>query len=40
VRSCVQLLFESNEQEFSLGEIESQEIGSHPGTDLLKGICR
>jgi len=34
----VKLLFESNEYEFSLGGIESQEIGSHPGKDFLKGI--
>ena len=36
----VKLLSESNEWEFSLGGIESYEIGSHPGRDLLKGILQ
>ena len=36
--SCVscEVVFESNEYEFNLGGIDSYEIGSHPGRDLLK----
>jgi len=34
------LIFESDEQEFSLRKVKSKKIRSHPGRDLLKSIWK
>jgi len=35
-----QMVFESDEQEFSLRELESKKISSHPGRDVLKSVLK
>jgi len=34
------LVFESDEQEFSLRGVESKKISSHPGRDVLKSVLK
>jgi len=34
------LVFESNEQEFSLGGVKSKKISSHPGGDVLRSVLK
>ena len=34
------LVFESDEQEFSLREVKSKKISSHPGRDVLKSVLK
>ena len=42
VKSCVfcKLVFESDEQEFSLRGVNSKKISSHPGRDVLKSVLK
>ena len=34
------LVFESNEQEFSLRRVKGKKISSHPGSDVLKSVLK
>jgi len=35
-----ELVFESDEQEFSLRGVKSKEISSHPGRDVFKSVLK